>query len=48
MRQYVRAWINVWDLVRLDPSFRPQSESLEVPPSYDEQPELDQEDDAAP
>ncbi len=23
MRQYVRAWINEWDLRRLDPSFRP-------------------------
>ncbi|MDN5860428.1 MAG: DUF2791 family P-loop domain-containing protein, partial [Pseudonocardia sp.] len=26
MRQYVRAWINEWDLVRLDPAFRPHSE----------------------
>jgi hypothetical protein len=26
MRQYVRAWINEWDLVRLDPQFRPQTE----------------------
>ena len=24
MRQYVRAWINEWDLVRLDPAFRPR------------------------
>lgn len=24
MRQYVRAWINAWDLCRADPSYRPQ------------------------
>lgn len=42
MRQYVRAWINEWDLVRLDPTFRPQTEAAQVVPSYDEQPELEQ------
>jgi len=26
MRQYVRAWINEWDLVRLDPEFTPDTE----------------------
>jgi len=26
MRQYVRAWINEWDLLRLDPSYRPELE----------------------
>ena len=26
MRQYVRAWINEWDLVRLDPEFTPATE----------------------
>lgn len=41
MRQYVRAWINEWDLVRLDPSFRPRSEAVEVSFGYDEQPELE-------
>jgi len=41
MRQYVRAWINEWDLVRLDPSFRPDTEVVEVTAPYDEQPELD-------
>ncbi len=24
MRQYVRAWINEWDLRRLDPAYRPE------------------------
>jgi hypothetical protein len=24
MRQYVRAWINEWDLRRLDPTYRPE------------------------
>lgn len=41
MRQYVRAWINEWDLVRLDPSFQPDTEVVTVGISYDEQPELD-------
>jgi P-loop Domain of unknown function (DUF2791) len=44
MRQYVRAWINEWDLVRLDPSFRPDSQVSPVEFSYAEQPELDIED----
>lgn len=43
MRQYVRAWINEWDLVRLDPSFRPHSEVTPVVFGYDEQPDLDRE-----
>lgn len=41
MRQYVRAWINEWDLVRLDPSFRPRTEVAEVLFSYAEQPDLE-------
>jgi hypothetical protein len=41
MRQYVRAWINEWDLVRLDPGFRPQSQVAPVVFSYEEQPDLD-------
>jgi hypothetical protein len=41
MRQYVRAWINEWDLVRLDPGFRPQSQVAPVVFSYAEQPDLD-------
>ena len=40
MRQYVRAWINAWDLVRLDPSFVPSTEVVEVVGSYDEDAEL--------
>ena len=36
MRQYVRAWINEWDLVRLDPTHRPDTEVLEVPADYRE------------
>ena len=30
MRQYVRAWINAWDLVRLDPDYAPDTEVLEL------------------
>lgn len=41
MRQYVRAWINEWDLVRLDSSYRPQTEVAPVVFSYAEQPDLD-------
>ncbi len=41
MRQYVRAWINEWDLVRLDPAFHPHSQVTPVTFSYDEQPDLD-------
>jgi hypothetical protein len=41
MRQYVRAWINEWDLVRLDPSYGPQTEVAPLTMTYDEQPDLD-------
>jgi P-loop Domain of unknown function (DUF2791) len=41
MRQYVRAWINEWDLVRLDPSFTPETEVLTVPADYREDPDLE-------
>ncbi|MEO3938555.1 BREX system ATP-binding domain-containing protein [Dermatophilaceae bacterium Soc4.6] len=41
MRQYVRAWINEWDLVRMDPSFVPATEVVDVPSDYDEMPEGD-------
>lgn len=44
MRQYVRAWINEWDLVRLDRSYNPDTEVVPVPTSYDEQPDLEAED----
>jgi len=36
MRQYVRAWINEWDLVRLDPAFRPQTEAVDIASDYRE------------
>ena len=37
MRQYVRAWINEWDLRRLDPSYEPviEAATLEVDLSED-------------
>lgn len=42
MRQYVRAWINAWDLVRLDPAYVPDTEVLAVTSRYDEDQALDQ------
>jgi hypothetical protein len=41
MRQYVRAWINEWDLVRLDPGYRPETEILDVSTDYREDPDLE-------
>lgn len=41
MRQYVRAWINEWDLVRLDPGYRPRTETIEVASDYREDPDLE-------
>lgn len=41
MRQYVRAWINEWDLVRLDPRYRPETEMIDVPTDYRENPDLE-------
>jgi P-loop Domain of unknown function (DUF2791) len=43
MRQYVRAWINEWDLVRLDPCYRPITDVVDVPADYREQAELNDE-----
>ncbi len=48
MRQYVRAWINEWDLLRLDPGYRPETEMLDIPSDYREDPELDERDTVAP
>jgi hypothetical protein len=42
MRQYVRAWINEWDLVRLDPSFRPDTEVRDIQVPYSDRPDLEQ------
>jgi len=36
MRQYVRAWINEWDLVRMDPAYKPSTEVVELESDYDE------------
>lgn len=40
MRQYVRAWINEWDLVRLDPDYRPITDVVDVPVNFQELAEL--------
>lgn len=40
MRQYVRAWINEWDLVRLDPGYRPVTDVVDLPGDYREVAEL--------
>jgi hypothetical protein len=42
MRQYVRAWINEWDLVRIDPTYRPVTETVKLSGGYVEQPEFDE------
>jgi len=42
MRQYVRAWINEWDLVRLDPRYHPQTEIAELAYDYREDDTLSQ------
>ena len=42
MRQYVRAWINEWDLVRLDPGYQPETAILDVASDYREDPDLEQ------
>lgn len=44
MRQYVRAWINEWDLTRLDPGFTPTTllaTDAVAPPTYAEDPDLE-------
>ena len=43
MRQYVRAWINEWDLVRLDPGYEPITDAVEIPGGYEEVSELNDE-----
>jgi hypothetical protein len=37
----VRAWINEWDLVRLDPAFRPRTVAVEVVSDYREDSDLE-------
>jgi bacteriophage exclusion system BrxC/D-like protein len=41
MRQYVRAWINEWDLVRLDPTYRPSTTTSEIHLDFSEAAELE-------
>lgn len=41
MRQYVRAWINEWDMVRLDPGYRPDTEIVDLRSDYREDPRLE-------
>jgi hypothetical protein len=41
MRQYVRTWINEWDLLRLDPSYRPETEIVDISSDYREDPDLE-------
>ncbi|MGQ0678310.1 MAG: BREX system ATP-binding domain-containing protein [Actinomycetota bacterium] len=41
MRQYVRAWINEWDLVRLDSSYVPETQVVEVASDYREDMDLE-------
>jgi hypothetical protein len=41
MRQYVRAWINEWDLFRLDPRYHPDIEVIEVELGYGEDKDLE-------
>lgn len=42
MRQYVRAWINEWDLARLYPEYRPDTLTGTVEVDYSEDPDLEQ------
>jgi hypothetical protein len=41
MRQYVRTWINEWDLRRLDPSYQPETEVVDISSNYREDPDLE-------
>jgi hypothetical protein len=43
MRQYVRAWINEWDLVRLDPTYVPEIEAELIEVDLREDPTLEDE-----
>jgi hypothetical protein len=41
IRQYVRRWINQWDLARLYPDYAPQTVMVDVPVDYSVRPELE-------
>lgn len=45
MRQYVRAWINAWDLRLLDPSYEPEITTSEVAIDFSEDADLEGSDD---
>jgi hypothetical protein len=47
MRQYVRAWINEWDLLRLDPAFRPETVAVDIASDYREDADLEHSGEAA-
>ena len=46
MRLYVRAWINEWDLVRLDPEFTPSTTAVPLSVNFREAPELEEQDES--
>ncbi len=46
MRQHVRAWINEWDLVRLDPAYTPASEVIDLASNFADDPDLERSDGA--
>ena len=48
MREYVRGWINEWDLRRLDPAYQPDIEVEPVVSEYVEDPELELEPEGSP
>lgn len=41
MREYVRRWINEWDLMRLYPGYAPDTEVFDLEIDYSENPELE-------
>jgi len=47
IRQYVRRWINQWDLLRLYPDYAPQTVVAEMPVDYSVRPELEATDEPA-
>lgn len=48
MRQYVRAWINEWDLLYLEPGYRPDTTVAAVEIEYDEDHDLSETSDGDP
>lgn len=48
MRQYVRAWINEWDLLRLDPTYEPDLEVTDIAIGYDDDKDLEVASEEAP